>query len=239
VTEKFPSTDYDRRAQHAAQPWIPGVTPLPFSATRRWLQQHATALSGAVLVLVMSISLAWQTADWLRLLRTPEVLPSVQSAQQTAKPPSQTLAHLFGANMSDSAAAARPTSLHLTLLGSFVHADPARSSAIIGSADQPPQRFSIGSEISPGVHLDAVHADHVELLRGGRRETLAFPRSRSEQVGQPPAQPVTATPSQLDELQNDNLTLLRERMDALHQQMETSGSEPSDAEPSDQTTESN
>jgi hypothetical protein len=58
-------------------------------------------------------------------------------------------------------------------------------------------------------------------------------------VGQPPAQPVTATPSQLDELQNDNLTLLRERMDALHQQMETSGSEPSDAEPSDQTTESN
>jgi general secretion pathway protein C len=215
------------------------VTPLPFSATRRWLQQHATALSGGVLVLAMSISLAWQTTDWLRLLRTPALPPSVQSAQQPVKPPSHTLAHLFGANMSDSAAAARPTSLHLTLLGSFVHADPARSSAIIRNQGNPPQRYSIDSEISRGVRLTAVHADHIELLRNGQREILAFPRSQSEQVGQPPAQPVTATPSQLDELQNDNLTLLRERMDALHQQMETSGSEPSDAEPSDQTTESN
>jgi general secretion pathway protein C len=239
VTEKFPSTDYDRRAKHAAQPWIPGVTPLPFSATRRWLQQHGTALSGAVLVLVMSISLAWQTADWLRLLRTPALPPSVQTAQQTVVPPSHSLAQLFGGNTSDSATAARPTSLRLILLGSFVHADPARSSAIIGSADQPPQRFSIGSEINPGVHLDAVHANHVELLRSGRRETLAFPRSRPDQSNETSAQPATNSPSQLDELENHDLTQLRERMDALHQQMEASGSVPSDTEPSDQTTESN
>ncbi len=212
---------------------------MPFSATRRWLQQHATALSAAVLVLVISISLAWQTADWLRLLRTPALPSSVQSAQQPVNPPSHTLAHLFGANTSASAPAVRPTNLRLTLLGSFVHADPARSSAIIRNEGNQPQRYSIDSEISRGVRLNAVHADHIELLRNGQREILAFPRSRSEQLAETPAQPATATPSQLDELQNDDLTLLRERMDALHQQMETSGAEPSDAEPSDQTTESN
>ncbi|MDP2243989.1 MAG: type II secretion system protein N [Pseudomonas sp.] len=212
---------------------------MPFSATRRWLQQHATSLSASVVVLAISISLAWQTADWLRLLHTPALPPSVQNAQETVKPPSQALANLFGTSSPASTAPAPPTSLRLTLLGSFVHADPARSSAIIGSAGQPPQRFSIGSEITPDVHLDAVHANHVELLRSGRRETLAFPRSQSDQAIQTSAQSATDSLSQLDELENHDLTQLRERMDALRQQMQASGSVPSDTEPSDQTTESN
>jgi general secretion pathway protein C len=187
----------------------------------------------------MSTSLAWQMADWLRLLRAPELPPSGQTAQQSVSAPSHSLAHLFGTNPSASAAPAPATNLRLTLQGSFVHADPTRSSAIISSAGQPPQRFSIDSEISPGVHLDAVHANHVELLRNGQREILAFPRNRSEQSIQTPAQPATDAPSQLDELENHDLTQLRERMDALRQQMEASGSVPSDTEPSDQTTESN
>ncbi|WP_300652191.1 type II secretion system protein N [Pseudomonas sp.] len=211
---------------------------MPFSATRRWLQQHATALIGALLVLIMSISLAWQTADWLRLLRTPAVPPSVQTAQQTVNAASHSLAQLFGANASDRAAAL-PTSLRLTLLGSFVHADPARSSAIIRDADNQPQRYSIDSEISHGVRLAAVHADHVELLRNGQREMLAFPRRQPEQMSQTPAPSAADTLSQFDELQNDNLTQLHERMDALRQQMEASGSLPSDVETTDQTTESN
>lgn len=212
---------------------------MPFSAARRWMQLHAPTLAGGVVVLTMSIGLAWQSADWLRFLRAPVQDSTPSSAQQPVKPPSHTLAHLFGANTSASAPAVRPTNLRLTLLGSFVHADPARSSAIIRNEGNQPQRYSIDSEISRGVRLNAVHADHIELLRNGQREILAFPRSRSEQLAETPAQPATATPSQLDELQNDDLTLLRERMDALHQQMETSGAEPSDAEPSDQTTESN
>ena len=212
---------------------------MPFSAIRRWPRQHATALTGAVLVLTMSVSLAWQAADWLRLLRPPALPPSGQTARQPVSAQSNNLAHLFGANPSASAAPAPATSLRLTLQGSFVHADPTRSSAIISSEGQPPQRFSIGSEISPGVHLDAVHADHVELLRSGRREILAFPRPRSDQSIQTSAQPATDTLSQLDELENHDLTQLRERMDALRQQMEASGSVPTDVEPTDQTTESN
>ncbi|MDA7085874.1 type II secretion system protein N [Pseudomonas sp. SA3-5] len=214
------------------------MTPLPFPATQRWLQQHATALSGALLVLIMSISLAWQTADWLRLLRAPAVAPSVQTAQLTVNGASHSLAQLFGATTSDRTAAL-PTSLRLTLLGSFVHADPARSSAIIGDADNQPQRYSIDGEISHGARLNAVHADHVELLRNGQREMLAFPRRQPEQLLQTPAQPAADTPSQFDEPQNDNLTQLHERMDALRQQMEASGSLPSDVETPDQTTESN
>ena len=212
---------------------------MPFSAARRWMQLHAPTLTAAVVVLAMSVGLAWQTVDWLRFLRAPVQDSTPNNAQQPAPTSSLQLTHLFGASIPASTAPAPPTSLRLTLLGSFVHADPARSSAIIGSAGQAPQRFSIGSEISPDVHLDAVHANHVELLRNGRRETLAFPRSRSDQSNQTSAQPVTDSPSQLDELENHDLTQLRERMDALRQQMEASGSVPSDTEPSDQTTESN
>ncbi|MNV69197.1 hypothetical protein D3C71_1620980 [compost metagenome] len=44
---------------------------------------------------------------------------------------------------------------------------------------------------------------------------------------------------QLEQPEADNLTQLRERMDALRQQMEMSGTLPADAEPTDPPTESN
>lgn len=214
---------------------------MPFLASQRWLQRHATTLVGLALVTAMSVSLAWQSADWLRLLRTPAKTTetSAHSAQTTAQPTE--IGQLFGTSSVANDSPAPNTTLRLTLLGSFVHADPQRSSAIIRSEGSSAQRYTINSEISSGVRLHAVAADRVELLRNGRRESLSFPISNSATGSlQSSTSEVAADPlEQLSELESDELVQLRERMDALRQQMQASGSVPDSPEPTEQPTENN
>lgn len=214
---------------------------MPFLASQRWLQRHATTLVGLALVTAMSVSLAWQSADWLRLLRTPAKTTetSAHSAQTTAQPTE--IGQLFGTSSVANDSPAPNTTLRLTLLGSFVHADPQRSSAIIRSEGSSAQRYTINSEISSGVRLHAVAADRVELLRNGRRESLSFPISNSATSSlQSSTSEIAADPlEQLSELESDDLVQLRERMDALRQQMQASGSVPDSPEPTEQPTENN
>ena len=185
----------------------------------------------------MSISLAWQSAEWLRLLRTPPATSELNPSAPSTPANHPQLGQLFGHSQSDNADAPA-TNLRLTLLGSFVHADPKRSSAIIRSEGSPAQRYSVDSEISSGVRLHAVSADRVELLRNGRRESLSFPLSQAQDSANTyNSNSAEDSLEQLSEMENDNLAQLRERMDALRQQMEASGTLPADAEPTDQPTE--
>jgi len=210
---------------------------LPVSATQHWLQRHAIALAAIAVVLAMSISLAWQSAEWLRLLRTPPATSELNPSAPNAPASHPQLGQLFGHSQPGSADAPA-TNLRLTLLGSFVHADPKRSSAIIRSEGSPAQRYSVDSEISSGVRLHAVSADRVELLRNGRRESLSFPLSQAQDSANTyNSNSAEDSLEQLSEMENDNLAQLRERMDALRQQMEASGTLPADAEPTDQPTE--
>lgn len=214
---------------------------MPFLASQRWLQRHATTLVGLALVTAMSVSLAWQSADWLRLLRTPAKTTETSAhSTQTAAQPTE-IGQLFGTSSVANDSPAPNTTLRLTLLGSFVHADPQRSSAIIRSEGSSAQRYTINSEISSGVRLHAVAADRVELLRNGRRESLSFPISNSATSSlQSSTSEIAADPlEQLSELESDDLVQLRERMDALRQQMQASGSVPDSPEPTEQPTENN
>jgi general secretion pathway protein C len=213
--------------------------PLPVTATGRWLQQHATTLAGIALILAMSLSLAWQTADWLRRLNTPATLDSPNPGLPRSTALSPGLEQLFGSNAVNDDAPPPATNLRLTLLGSFVHSDPQRSSAIIRQDGSDAQRYLVDSEVANGVRLHAVYADRVELLRNGRRESLTFPHSQSAGDGLSYV-PYEAEPNnldQLDELEAGNLEQLRERMDSLREQMEAAGTLPPDAEPTDQTIE--
>jgi general secretion pathway protein C len=204
------------------------------------MQLHATALASIVVVLLMSISLAWQTADWLRLLRTPTVLDTSTTTRRPSSIATQGLEQLFGSSQSHDAAPPA-TTMRLTLLGSFVHTDPKQSSAIIRLDSNQAQRYAIDSEVLGGVSLHAVYAYRVELRRNGRLESLAFPRNRSsdESTAYTPDNVTNEPRDQLEQLEADNLTQLHERMDALRQQMEMSGTLPADAEPTDPPTESN
>jgi general secretion pathway protein C len=208
---------------------------LPLSAIPFRLRQHAPALLAIALILAMSVSLAWQTAHWLRLLREPVTVTRSEGNRPHSRALDPQLGQLFGASQANEAAPAPATSLRLTLLGSFVHADPARSSAIIRSEGSSARRYLIDEEISSGVRLHAVAADHVQLLRNGRRESLSFPHaSKDASFAATHAQDNL---QQLRDLEDDNMTQLRERMEALRQQMQASGTLPGDAEPSEQPTE--
>ena len=209
---------------------------MPLLATQRWLQTHATSLIAAVLILLMSVSLAWQTAGWMRSLRAPaqpegqnvELQPSVASRQN--------LDQLFGSSRQTDDGPVPATQLRLTLLGSFVNADPERSSAIIRREGSEPQRYAIDSEVSNGVRLAAVYPDHVELLRNGKRESLTFPQRQSgdNQSAYSHADDAQGSVDELNQMEADNLAQLRERMDALREQMEASGTLPPEEEPTDQ-----
>lgn len=213
---------------------------MPLLAFPHRLQQHAPALFGLILVTLMSASLAWQSADWLRLLHAPTTAADSTLEIRQAAITESSIGQLFGEHSTRNASAPS-TNLRLTLLGSFVHADPQRSSAIIGSEDQSAQHYTLNSEITEGVRLHAVAADRVELMRNGRHESLSFslePQSSSDL--QSNTQDVMSDPlEQLSDMQTDDLNQLRERMDELREQMQAPDDATTGLAPTEQPPESN
>ncbi|BCD87386.1 hypothetical protein PSm6_37930 [Pseudomonas solani] len=173
----------------------------------------------------MSLSLAWQSADWIRLLRNSPDTSSDPTSTAVVPASLERLEPLFGPNRAQSDAPPPATNLRLTLLGSFINADEARSSVIIRSEGDKPKRLHSGEELSPGVKLHAIYRDRVEIDRGGRLETLTFPRARLAVPSSPAmeAEPANDAVNDLGGLQEDNAAELRERMEALRKQMEESG----------------
>ena len=204
-----------------------------------WLQRHAPALVGALLVLAMGASFAWQTREWLRVVQAPARAPEQQGTQLATAQPLQNLEPLFGPAPKAQPSGPPPTTnLRLTLLGSFVHEGPDKSTAIIQFEGGKPRRFNAGEEITSGVKLHAVYRTHVEIERNGRLESLSFPepRSRFTAVGASPDDSSATVIDELNGLQEDNAAELRERMEKLRQQMEdpeNTASEPSAEPPQD------
>lgn len=208
---------------------------MPLSGAQRWLLPRAPSLLAVLIIVLMSASLAWQSLGWRRLLQAPSAAVSSQN-QPTAGPAQVSLLPLFGSSAPLENTSAPNTNLRLTLMGSFVHADPARSSAIIALEGSKAKRYLIGSQLSEGVVLHAVYRDRVELKRNGRLETLAF-KQRSALASSPnQAEP---TPDynldQLQQIEEETGNQLRERMQALQQQMQAVET-PVDA-PTEQPTE--
>jgi len=97
--------------------------------------------------------------------------------------------HLFG-QLSEirPAVKARPieapkTTLKLELLGVFLGANGAKSTAIIGEIGQDPDYFREGDTIAKGVILKEVHNDKVILDRNGAYETLTYAETAGSGAG--------------------------------------------------------
>ncbi|MDH4611988.1 hypothetical protein E8F12_25995 [Pseudomonas sp. BN102] len=201
------------------------------SDSMHWLQRHAPALGGALLVLAMGASFAWQTVQWLRLVDARAEASEQAGASLASAQPLQNLEPLFGpAPVAQPSGPPPSTNLRLTLLGSFVHAGPDKSIAIIQYEGGKPRRFTAGDEITSGVKVHAVYRDRVEIERNGRLESLSFPppRSRFTAVGGSSQEPSADVIDELSGLQEDNAAELRERMEKLRQQMEDPDSVPVD-----------
>ena len=222
---------------------------MPSIGTR--LPAKAPMLLGITLVILLSLSLAWQTRQAMQLLHKPSA-PLSQSASQPAPAADPAnLLPLFGTPQKINSAPPT-TNLRLNLLGSFVHHDSQRSSAIIRKDDGKPQRFRVGDTVQDGIRLHAVYPDRIELERGGHLETLSFPRragathtlisstnssaDNNTQLRSPEdIANASATAEQLQMLQDDEFIQLRERMAKLREQMGsaepiTAPSEPTSAE---------
>ena len=87
--------------------------------------------------------------------------------------------HLFGnaaPQIDPRSAAPTETSLDLVLKGVFAGDDPSQGIAIIAEPSGAERQYSVGASLPGGATLDAVHADHVVLLRGAVRESLRLRR---------------------------------------------------------------
>jgi general secretion pathway protein C len=197
---------------------------LPLSGAQRWLVPRAPSILAVLIIALICVSLAWQSLAWQRLLQRPEANSRSTSQTTPSKVTPTSLLPLFASpQAANSSAAAPSTNLRLTLLGSFVHADPARSSAIIVLEGSKAKGYRVGSQLSDGVILHAVYRDHVELKRNGRLESLAFklhsPVASAANTRQPTPDYNAA---QLQQFEEENGQQLRQRMQELQQQMQAS-----------------
>ncbi len=194
------------------------------------LRQHAPLILSAAIVVLFALYLADQISDWRALTREP-VTSAVDAGNPAgAAPDLSRMETLFG-TPTGQAYTPDASNSDLTLLGSFVNADPARSTAIIQLDGNPPQLYRVDQELEQGVRLHSVMPDSVEILRGGRIESLHFPTTRTAAIVpdnltdySDPAQQAQPDPQ---------AEMLQQQMEALRQQVEGSDSPP-DTPPSDE-----
>ncbi len=190
--------------------------------TLRRLMHNAPTLLGVLLILLISLSFATQTIEWLQLNRTQVSVQTDEASELSSAPALDSIETLFGPARVEQTTAPPATSLRLTLRGSFVHSDARSSSAIIQRENAKPLRFGVGSEIDKGIRLHAVYRDRVEIERNGRLETLMFNKNKNAPASRPLPSSYDAVDA-LSTLQQQDEQQLRERMEALRQQMESAG----------------
>ncbi|EXF47160.1 secretion protein XcpP [Pseudomonas sp. BAY1663] len=192
----------------------------------------------ALLLCAFAVYLAMQIQHGLHLVRASAPTGGGEQAfGNFARPDLQRLETLFGSAAPAPGYAPSASDIGLTLRGSFVHAEPQRSSAIIQLEGQPPRLYWQGEALDSGISLHAVYPDRVEILRNGHVETLHFPQVR----------PTTYIPDEppeayLDEQspaesQTEDAQLMQQQMDALRQQLEEAVDQTDPAPANDQPTE--
>lgn len=200
------------------------------------VRQHAPLIVSAVIVVLFGLYLAGQIREWLQLSQMPSATASQSGQPAGVAPDLQRMEGLFGTPASSSQNYMPGASnSDLTLLGSFVHADPSRSTAIIQLSGMPPQLYRVEEELEPDVRLHSVHPDRVEILRGGRVESLYFPSVRSV-TAVPDNLPGYSDPAETDYV-DPQAEMLQQQMEALRQQMEGATSPPETTPPDEQPTE--
>ncbi len=186
-----------------------------------------SALAGRLLTLAMLslivASLVWQSWSVHTLLHEQSIAPVATATEQPATLDDDALLPLF-ADAAVAADRSTPnTNLHLTLLGSFAHAQMQHSSAIIQAENSKARRYAIGAELSPGVSLHAVYPERVELMRNGRLESLTFKRSaQAHDSGDnlsPPADFSYAAP---EEFPSTDAQQLHAELETLQEQIQPS-----------------
>lgn len=168
------------------------------SGLRDRLRGIAPWLLAALLLAVFIALFAWQIAAWLEITGIQESPDSVAPPVTRMAPDLDRLNVLFGTPARPQPSAQGGGDLSILLHGSFVSADPERSSALLQVGDQPARRYRVGDELTQGIVLHRVYANRVQVRRNGRLETLSFPKTGGAGVAIP--EPFEALPPSPNEM---------------------------------------
>jgi len=150
-----------------------------------WTEHKAFQPSITIAKWILSLCVSYQLAvlTWLMIDQPVLVLPEPAQgqAQSSALPQSFGLAKLdlFGSASSEPVAVqeeinAPKTRLRLLLMGVFVAADKAQSSAIIAEQGRDGEFFKVGDRVQGRAVLSQVYEDKIILDNNGKFETLTF-----------------------------------------------------------------
>lgn len=193
------------------------------------IRRYAPLLAGAAVLCLFFILVGWQLNAWMELTRTTRDAASRPLPSIAAAPDLERLGVLFGTPHLAESDVAVSADADMVLHGSFVHADPQRSSAILQRGGEAPRLFRPGDTLSPGLRLQGVFADRIEILRNGRVETLRFP-TPGDVIYFPESEPDYADYPEYMEAPPEPASL-QQQMDELRQQMEGT---PPEAAPIDE-----
>jgi len=91
----------------------------------------------------------------------------------------------FRAGSATQAAPAAPAGLQL--FGTRLGSDGIPGSAVLGPPDGDQRSYVVGEEVASGLRLAAVHFDHVELDRGGIRQSIYMPGAADDAASSTPS----------------------------------------------------
>lgn len=209
---------------------------MPLPGKLHSYRRYVPLFFSAVLLCLFAFYLATQIEQWAQLTRAPAPADLYEDqAASLGRPDMQRLEILFGTTAASETYTPTAAASGFTLRGSFVHAEPQRSSAIVQVDGQPPRLYWQGEELSSGVSLHRVFPDRVELLRNSTVEVLHFPQVRSPSyIPDEPADVSYQDEVPYAEPQDEETQQMQQQMDALRQQLEEAVNQPDAAPSNDQ-----
>jgi general secretion pathway protein C len=151
---------------------LPALAALNSESVHRWLGRAlAAAIAAALLWYAAGLFWAVFAPAARHEATTPELAADVVAARVVTR-------HVFG-EATTAAAAAAPVAAEpgtaITLRGVIAGTRRGKGYAIVSSDGQASATVAEGQEIRPGVRLDAVYPNRIEISRNGARETIALP----------------------------------------------------------------
>jgi general secretion pathway protein C len=134
-------------------------------------------LAGTLLVVALTLVLAWQLAHWTWVFLAPPASAPPRDAPASAAVDLAAIGKLFGASAPSGAAAT--TVDGLVLKGVVAPTPGVAASAIFAPPAGRDVSVFIGGEVRPGVTLVEVDPDHVIVSRSGVRERVDLAERRS------------------------------------------------------------
>jgi general secretion pathway protein C len=144
------------------------------------LRLDLPALVTAVLATILGLQVAYLVTTGFRSHEAsidtpaPMAVPTADTTQTVLAALKR--AALFGREGSANQPIVASSATHLGLTGVIAETDPAAGQAIITDSGGPAKVYRVGSTLPGNLILNAVHADHVILDRGGSLERLDLPR---------------------------------------------------------------